>query len=308
MTFKRRVIKQDAGESLFGARQLEYIETTVYEKEYPETGFRRIFNLNTEGGPGIKFITYKLLDRTGTAQAMADAADDFPRVNVSMREFTAPVHSYGNSASWTIDEVDAAARNNMNLETMDAEAMRDAYERKCDAIADRGDPRTKLPGFNSNPNIPIIAPTTSAGPGDDTWPNKTADEIIEDFSLIMSTAVGQSMGTHVPTLAMMSPQRLMTLSTKRLSNTEGTLISFLQKAYPGLEFQGWQRMATAGVGGVQRLSVFQKRKDVCEFREPTPFELLPPERRGVKWVINGRGRIGGVIVRKPLAALHMDGI
>lgn len=300
--------RQDAGESLFSARMAEYVETTVYNKEYPEIGFRKIFNINTEGGPGIKYITYRILDRTGTAQALADMADDFPRINLSAREFTAPVHSYGNSAVWSQDEVDLAARNNTNLETEEAEAMRDAYERRCDQIASVGDAVTGLPGINTNPNIPLVTPTVSAGPGDDTWPNKTGDEIIADVGLLLTAIVSQTQGTHSPTEVVLSPARLMLLTTIRISNTANNLMYYLSQNYPGVTFTGWQRMATAGIGGAQRVMAWQKRKDIAEFREPTPFQLMPVERRGMKWIMNGRGRTGGVIVRKPLAIAFMDGI
>lgn len=300
--------RNDANESIFFARDLEHQESKVYEKQYPAIRFRQLFPVNSEGGPAALFITYKFLDKTGIAQILSDYADDLPRVNVSAIEVTKRVFSVGDSAVFAQRELDAAMATNTPLESTFLNTMREAYEKRLEVVADAGDSRSGLEGYNSNPNIPIVAPTVSAGAGDDTWPNKTADEILADFSLLFQTIITNSNGIHKATVAMMSPERLASLRLIRLPATSSTLASFIEQAYPGLQLEEWNRMRTAGVGSVQRMSMFQRDPDVVEFREPMPFKIYPLERRGLKYFYNGEGRTAGVVVRFPLACAHMDGI
>jgi hypothetical protein len=240
---------------------------------------------------------------------MADYADDLPRVNLSATEVTKKVFSVADSAVFSQREIDAAMMTNTPLDSMALTAMRDAYERKLDAVANAGDTRSGLEGFNSNPNITIVAPTTSAGSGDDTWPNKTADEILADFALLYQTIVSQSKGIHQPTVCLLSPERAVSLRQIRLSGTNASLASFVEQAYPGMVLEEWSKMSTASAAGAQRMAMYQRDPDVLQFREPMPFKIYPLRPiNSLKYAYEGEGRTAGVVVRYPLACAFMDGI
>lgn len=300
--------RDDANESLFFARDLEYHESRVYEKKYPEIKFRQIFPVNNEGGPGALFVTYKMLDKTGLAQIISDYAMDLPRVNLSAIEVTKQAFSVADSAVYSQREIDAAMSTNTNLDGTLLSLMREAYERKLDEIADRGNVRSGLEGFNTNGNIPVLAPTVSAGPGDDTWPNKTADEIVADFMFAYNSIITNSAGVHRANAVILSPERMALLDQLRLSNTSSTLREYLDKAFRGVQFFDWTRMSTASSAGAQRMAVGQRDSEVLEFREPMAFRIYPLERQGLKYTYSGEGRTAGMVVRFPLAWVFMDGI
>lgn len=300
--------RDDANESLFFARDLEYQESRVYEKKYPEIKFRQIFPVNNEGGPAALFITYKMLDKTGMAQVISDYSQDLPRVNLSAVEVTKQAFSVADSAVYSQREVDAAMATKTNLDSTLLSLMREAYERKLDEIADRGHARSGLEGFNTNGNIPISAATTSSGSGDDTWPNKTPDEIVADFSLAYNTIITNSAGVHRANAVIMSPERMALLDQLRLSNTATTLREYLEKAFRGLTWFDWTRMSTASAAGAQRMAMGQRDSEVLEFREPMPFRIYPLERSGLKYTYTGEGRTAGMVVRFPLAWVFIDGI
>ena len=298
-------------ESIFFAQDLEYQETTIYEQTYPAFRFRDIFPVNNTGGEFITQISWRTFDRSGVAKVLSDYATDWPSVNISARKEYAPVKKVGDSAKFSAQEVGAAQQNGMQLDSKLLTDMRRAYEERLDRIASSGDPSGLL-GWNTNPYVPLATPTTSAGPGDDTWPNKTPDEILADVSLMMQAVIANTQGSHgsgAMTL-LLSPSRAAYLRTARLSNTTGTLISFVKDAFPNLTIVEWQRMATASTAGAQRASMFEASPDVVEFREPSPFRILPLEKLpgGEVYQYLGRGFVGGLIVSKPLACVHMDGI
>lgn len=303
--------RQDADESIFFARDLEHKESTVYAKKYPNLKFRELFPVDNQGGPGVLTITYKMLDRVGTAQIISDYAKDFPRVNLSAKEYTAPVKGIGNSAVYSQREVDAAMHAGVNLDGEMLATARESYEKGLDQIASDGTlggKQTGLLGFNSNPNIPVIAPTVSSGSGDDTWPNKTADEIIADVNLVCVTVVQQSKDSHAVNTIALSPERHEILKRIRLPGTAVDLLTYLGSVLEGVQFVRWSKMATAGIGGVQRLAAYQRDPEVVSFREPMPFKIYPIQQRMLEYAYPCEGRAGGVVVRYPLACVFMDGI
>ncbi len=301
--------RNDAPESLFVARDLEHQETKIYSMEYPAFKFREIFPVNNEGGEFITSISYKLYDRSGIAKVLSDYATDWPLVNLSAKEERVPVKPVGDAAQFSADEVGAAQKTGVPLESESILNMRRGYEEKCDRIADQGDP-TGLMGWNTNPYIPIVAPTTSSGSGDDTWPNKTPDEIVADLRLMYATIVQNTKETHKPTTLLISGERALFFNQSRLSSTNSTLMEFIMKAFPGLQIVEWAKMSTAAVGGGQRCSMFDRTPEVVEFKEPMPFKLYPLEKIPGTLVYKyiGRGKVGGVVMRRPLAAVHMDNI
>jgi len=301
--------RNDAPESLFFARDLEHQETTVYAQEYPALRFREIFPVDNSGGEFITSIAYKMFDRSGIAKVLSDYATDWPVVNLSATETRVPVKSVGDSAKFSEDEIGAAQKNGMQLDSLSTGEMRRGYEERCDKIADRGDP-TGLMGWNSNPYIPVVAPTTSSGAGDDTWPNKTPDEILADLRLMYTTIVQNTLGTHRPTALLISAERALFLRQSRLSSTNATLLSFIEAAFPGLQVIEWQRMATGSAAGAQRCSMLERTPEIVQFKEPMPFKLYPLEKIPGTLVYQyiGRGKVGGLVMRRPLAACHMDGI
>lgn len=301
--------RNDAPESLFFARDLEHQESKIYQTEYPAFQFRNIFPVNNEGGEFITSISYKLYDRSGIAKVLSDYATDWPLVNLSAKEERVPVKAIGDAAQFSADEVGAAQKTGTPLESEQIQNMRRGYEEKCDRVADQGDP-TGLGGWNTNPYIPIIAPSVSSGSGDDTWPNKTPDEIVTDLRLMYAAIVQNTKETHRPTALLISGERALFFNQSRLSSTNSTLMEFIMKAFPGLQIFEWAKMATAAVGGGQRVSMLDRTPEVVEFKEPMPFKLYPLEKIPATLIYKyiGRGKVGGVVVRRPLAAVHMDNI
>lgn len=298
--------RNDASESLFMARQLEHIESTVYRKEFPEYMARSLFPVNNKGGPGVKTITYKMLERVGQAQAISDYAKDFRRVNVKATEHTAKVKDYGESIAYSIDELEAARRTNTNLDGELADAVREGYEQTFDEVCFNGDAAHGIQGFNTNPNIPLYSVGT--GVGGNTWALKTSDEIITDVSTLISSIISLTKGRERANAVLMPIPSFELVSRKRLTDSSETVLAFLQKTNPGVQFIGWWRMDTAGVGGIKRMTAYRRDPSRVEAREPQAFQIYPFQADMLTWTAPAMGKIGGVVLRYPLSAAHMDGL
>ena len=66
----------DANESIFFARQLEYVKAQTYDIKYPAMNALNLFPVDTSAGAGAKTITYRQYDSVGAAKVIANYAQD----------------------------------------------------------------------------------------------------------------------------------------------------------------------------------------------------------------------------------------
>ena len=65
------------------------------------------------------------------------------------------------------------------------------------------------------------------------------------------------------------------------------------------------------VGGGDSTNImiaYEKNSDIFTLELPVPFRQLPAQERGLEFVVPCFGRIGGVIIYKPLAMKILEGI
>ena len=99
----------DASESVFLQRELESIDTEVYEVVYADLLARSF--LPTQ--PGIpdwaRVYTFRDLDKFGEAKFIGNGADDLPRVDVVKAESSKLIKPCGASYGYNLFEIRAAA-------------------------------------------------------------------------------------------------------------------------------------------------------------------------------------------------------
>ncbi len=295
--------KIDADESVAFARQLEAIEPKVYQKLFPQYKARTLFPVDNSGGKGVQFITYYLNERIGSAQLISDYANDFRRVNVRRKKYTAPVAAYGESIVYSMDEIDAANRAGEQLDASMAVAAREGYEQRFDEIAFAGDSTSGLVGALNNPNVPIVS-LAAAG----LWTAKTADQIINDFAALLKSIPTVTNDVHQATTVIMPVDSYELIKRMRLGSTnETTVLKFLLDTNPGLQIEKSFRLATAGAGSTRRMMAYQKDADVLSLREPEPFMIHPFQQDMLVFKAPCVGKMGGMVIRYPLACAYMDG-
>jgi hypothetical protein len=300
--------KKDEAQGVFFAEQLTLIEATVAKKEYPAKHGRKLVPADNTGGPGVAARKWRQLDRLGMAKAISEYGDDLPMVSLSGQEFMAKVKDFGIAVTWTQREADEAQFAGVPLNADLAEAARDGYEDTVDELIWLGDIANGVQGLMEHPNIPIHTPGTSAGAGDDTWPNKTAIEMVADVVALLTGVETATKQIHQANLVWMSPERFNLLATTPMPNTSMTVLAYLRGAYPGVVFDKCYRLSTSGAGGTQRMLALHQDKSVFYFWEPQSFTMYPAQQRNFKFIVPCKGAVGGVIVKRPLAIAFMDGI
>jgi len=300
----------DSNETLFLARELESIESTLYEWLEPELKYRMLIPTSNEDSPGAETITYRMITMIGMAKIIANYSQDLPRADAITKEYSQKVKTIGTSFGYNTQEIRAAATANKPLERIKADAARRAVRKKENSIAWTGDSSHGIIGFLNNPNIPVQA--APAGVGGTTWSLKTPDEIIEDVSLVVQTMRDSSKGIHSgDTLVLPIVQYTIITTLPRSTNSDTTIAEFIlkNKAYGIKQIEWLNELKNAFVSGTKDGAIFyEKNERVLQNRIPLEMITHPIQEKGLEYLIPVEARNGGVVVRYPLGCLFLTGI
>jgi hypothetical protein len=149
------LLREDAGETMFFARELEHVKSKSYDVQFPNLTATRMIPVSTEAGPGATSITYRQYENVGFAEIISNYATDLPRTDVTGKEFTSPIRSIGESYGYSINDIRAAKMVGKPLEQRKANAARQANDQKVNQIAYFGDTANGLNGLFAHPNITV---------------------------------------------------------------------------------------------------------------------------------------------------------
>lgn len=299
--------------TMFFARQLEVIESKAYEIKVPELKYRSLVPVNNQINPGAETITYRMYGKVGMVKIIANYADDLPRCDAYAEEFSQVVKTLGASVGWSTQEIRSASFANQPLETAKVEAMRRSFRERESNICWNGDAITGIKGLLSNANIPSFGVPKGTG-GSPLWANKTADEIIADITAMVSRVRTQSKGIHnANTLVLPLAQYDLISMKPRSTHSDMTILEYITK--PGNKFGltsvEWLpfELDNAFTGGTEDGAFcYEKDSANLELYIPLEMQMLPVQPKNLEFVIPAESRIGGVVVRYPLAMCFATGI
>lgn len=296
-------------------RQLESIEAPTYDVLYADLEARECFIQNSFGGPNAKFLTYRSFDRVGSAKVINGRATDFPKADISGKEYTIEVKNFGTSYDIDIDEAEAAQMAGIPLEARRAEAAKRGYEELINEIAFFGG--EGLNGFFSHANgIAKSAPAKSlmgAGAGTPLECAAMLHSFINDiyastkkihkaeflwmpvdfFHYISSTPVSE---TYVnETILSYFLRTNMYIRNESQIKSLNTLAEDELAKLTAKDSVNWASSAVKGgllVAGQMHVA----GRETCRMRETLPLQFFPVQIRGLVYEIPARGKFAGVEV------------
>jgi hypothetical protein len=314
-----KFVNLDEGESIFFARQLEYIKQQSYDILYPEYKAIKFIPVSTEAGPGAESITYREFDTVGVMKIISNYADDLPRCDVRGKEYTTPVRSIGASYGYNVQEIRAARMANKPLELRRAESARRAYEQMVNRIgwfakSDDGI-YGGLTGLLFNPNVTSGAAFT----GDWLNPATTADQMIYDLNKAVFDMIDLTKGVEIPdTILLPVKQYSRIATTPRSTISDTTVLEFFLANNPSIKRVEWvnelkdvyPKPSTPTVPSSHTNVMVVMKSDPMKltFEIPQPFEQFPVQERGLEYLIPTHARVGGVIIYYPLSVSLVEGI
>lgn len=300
----------DANESVFFARQLEFIRPKAYDIKRAKLSAMELFPVDTSTNPGAEYITYRQYDTVGIAKVIANYADDLPRADVLAKEFTSPVRGIGDSYGYSIQEIRAAQFGNVDLNSKKQAAARRAHDELINRLAWFGDTVSGLPGFLSNSNIPGYTIPADGTGSSKLFSTKTPDQIIRDMNGIVNSVFVTSKGVHRPNeLWMPHAQYTFISSTPRSSTSDTTILDyflannpFVQRVIPVLELAG------ALAGPLDTMIAADNSIDNYQLNIAMLFMQHAPQQRNLEFVIPCESRFAGITIEYPLAFAKADSI
>lgn len=305
----------DANESVFFARQLEYIRPQAYDVKRVGLSAMTLFPIDTSIPAGANTITYRMYDSVGVAKIIANYADDLPRADVFAKEFTSPVRGIGDSYGYSVQEIRHAQYAGVSLDAKRQAAAKRAHDELINRLAWGGDTVTNLPGFLSNTNI-----TGYTVPADGTgtsklWSTKTSALIMRDLNGLANTVVTTSKGIHKPNEIWLPLAQYTLISSMPYGNDypNSTVLEVFLKANPFVQrvIPVFELAATSlgGMAGSTSVAIAADNSaENYQMNIAMAFMQHAPQQRNLEFVIPCESRFGGVTIERPLAFAKADSI
>lgn len=297
----------DAAQTIFFTRQLEEIDSELYNVKYAALEAFELVQAKTNLHPGTETYTYRQYDGRGIAKMTSNYSTQSPRVDVDGHEFSSSVRGIRASFGYNVQEIRAAAKAGLPLDSMRAEQARRAINEKINSTALLGDAEHGIKGLFNIANAQTFTVPKNAGNTSTLWANKTADEILDDMvSLVDQVPTNTAEVEHVTRLLIPHGEFRRITSTRMSALTKETVLEAFKMMRPGVEVRGAQFLSTAGAGGLQRMMGYDP--SCCKFMLPIPFESFAPQQQGLEFVVELHARAGGVVCPWPMSTIYGDGI
>jgi hypothetical protein len=220
----------DADGAIFFARQLEYIESRVFEVLYQDLKYRQYFPVDSSVPAGVKSIGYWVTDKAGRAKWINTGAKDIPRVDIAGKEVFHPVHWAADSFAYNIGEIESARFAGVALEQRKANAARRVIEELLNETCWFGNADNGLVGFfSAGTGIPSAAapnaPWTSGTPA-------TPDEIINDVNKLFSDIVVNTREKEKANMLGLDTATYNYIANTRVTDINETIMSYLISKSP----------------------------------------------------------------------------
>ena len=299
----------DANESVFFARQLEFVKSQTYDIKRVGLNALTLMPVSTAIPEGATTHTYRQYDTVGMAKVIANYANDLPRADVTGKEFTNPIRSIGNVYGYNVQEVRSAMYAGINLNGKKAMAATRAHQEKINQLAFSGDADNGLPGFLTNSNVPEVTLLADGTGASKTFATKTADKIVRDVNALINKVITQSKGIHrVTEVWLPIEQYALIATTQNSAASDTTILAFLQQVHPGVQFKQVVELDGAGAGGVDRMYAMENSMENWQLEIPMMIKQYAPQQAGLEFQVPVESRFAGVIIEYPLAFAFADGI
>lgn len=301
----------------FLVHQASIIEPQVYKIQYPEIMYSQLIPVDTSGNEWAKSVTFFSMDRVGAAAWFSHLATDMRVADINKTKFEVGIEMAGIGYRYTLEELGFAQLvPGTNLSTDRADAARRAAEEFIDQVAWTGDTAKGWEGFLNNSAVTRTDVTADGTGSSRLWTAKTADQQIRDVNDALTGIYTGSNTVEMADTVLLPHDRLVTLSTTRLSNTSDNALSYLMKyniytmqTGRPLTIRGLLGLSDAGAGSTARMVVYRRDPAVVKMHIPMPHRFLPVWQTGpMLFDVPGIFRLGPVEIRRPGAVRYYDGI
>lgn len=306
---RKNETRLDANETIFFERELESIDSQTYDIKFPLLKGKNLVPPVSNVSATDETYTYRQYRTAGKAKIIANSADDLPSVNVAGKEFRSGIKPLGDSYSYDIFEIKAAAANGKPLDPLLARAARQAIEELIDDLIAFGNVAHDMQGFVNNAAVTV---STAAA---NNWVGSTPAtglDMVNDVNALLTSLWTQLKevegigGKFV--IAMPAGEYARFASEPVGTDVNKTALRFILDNSPFIEeIVPWHKLTGAGAGGnTNRMVAYVRDPMVLGRLVPQEYSPQAPQQIGLRFTIPVVARCGGSLFRYPVAALYKD--
>lgn len=306
------VARQDAaGDTMILARELEFVSAQSTEVLTDPIKGRLFvpFTVIPDGAETFSYDTWDKIVMTEWISNYASAvgsADQFRnRSYISMRD-------RGGSYHYSVTDLQKAAFAGVPLDRRRATAARIGHEQFLDDMIANGDSDRDITGLCNSTAFQAVQSTvgewdfTDAEPADPDDYEERSINLYNDLNTLVDK-VEQDSAENFTADTVILPLSAKPVLGRRYSRYEGrSRLQVWLDAHPGVTVNFWKRLNTASALGGPKGLAYKKSSQVLEFVLAYDFRELPPQAVGYAFQILTMSRVGGLVVRYPLACARMD--
>jgi hypothetical protein len=284
--------------------------TAVFTTKYPSFDYAGLVPVNTDGDMwDIGTLVYSG-DVAGAAAYLSGKGYDVPNASVNFSQGTSGFHLAGAGYELGLQEVNRAARMNVQLGDRKASAARMVAEKFIYDRVISGSTEKNTKGLVNNASVPTANATNGS------WASATVANILADVNQVLGDVITNSGETAMPNALLLPTTRFLTLNNTQLTNSSDSILKFIQdnNSYSAitkqpLDIRPSRELETAGASSTKRMIAYEKSPDNMEFFLPGLFEFLTPfATSSMTWRVDGIMNVGQLEIYRPKAVSYRDGI
>lgn len=285
------------GGGMFVGEQLLAQPARIYEEQYAPLNADLLIPPSGSEMRGASQFAREVYQSQGQAEWVGDGADDLPQVNASVIRDVYNIDMAGCAYGWTLKEMNAAEFAKRPLDIRRGLAGRRAIESFRNNVFFLGSAPKQIFGLFSFPFIPRIQlDLADFAAGADP-----EDTLAALYSL--ENAVIESTDTAAEPTHLLLPTSIYSFvaSTRANALNNDTILDVYKRNAQSAKIVVRAReLETAGPTGGVVIACIRVAPDAAEHIVTNPLEILPPQERNLKTIINMVTEVGGFISEFPL--------
>jgi hypothetical protein len=292
-------------DALIRPTDLEAIDRVVYEPKKEELTGRSLFRVKSDVPAGAEVYGYDVITRSGSAKILAPGADDIPLVDADKRRHKVDIFSIANAIRYSVQELRQAQLAGIPIDSSKAELARRAMAEKENRLIWHGDAKYDIPGVVNAEGIQTLAVDNGAS-GTATWATKTGKEIVSDIRKARSLI--NRLPGHTANTLVLTPAGMEALEKEYNANTDKTVLEYIRSQNWFSKIESTSDLEKQGTAGTDCFLVLDNSPSVIEILITMDIYRHPTEYKFPNYKVPFEERLGGAIVRYPMAIVRGDGI
>lgn len=304
-----------SGTGYFLEQQLTYIVPEILKMEMPNRPMLDILEADNSGAYD-KMIIQRMGVFEGRHQPKNPGALKDSTITVDTKMNAMLVVDFQGSSTYDYVSLNKSKQLNEQIDTRIIEAHNESYRTIVDEVALLGysggeGSNAYVAGLANSPFIPSENVMTA---GHD-WKNPatTGNDIVNDLLALRSQvyATGGGNALWLSNTVLLSPEDYIILNGKNFSvtgfTTSETVMSYCERQY-GMKFYASLHLRGAGVGGKDRVVMFNNDRKALRLALPLPLTFGAVEPMAFDFRISSMFRVAGVNIFQPSTIGYMDNI